>query len=108
MAKGRSWSDKERAEVIAAYRRSGLSARAFALREGIGVSTLHGWLKPDRQSSRAIPMARVQRTSQRSLERGRSGVCIERGQLRVVVDRGFDREVLASVLEMLAAGGESL
>ena len=39
----------QRQQVLADYRRSGLSQQAFATRAGVGVSTLQLWLRQERQ-----------------------------------------------------------
>ena len=39
------WTPAEKAELIAAYRRSGLSRRDFALRQGIAPSNIPRWLR---------------------------------------------------------------
>jgi transposase-like protein len=41
-------------EILAAYRRSGLTQRVFAQEAGIGVSTLQLWLRQAQGSSRSV------------------------------------------------------
>jgi hypothetical protein len=52
----------QRLDFVAAFRRSGLSQRAFAEREGIKLSTLQGWIyRPSRVTSRREPVPRFVR-----------------------------------------------
>lgn len=49
----RSWrhpTSQQRAELLAQYRRSGLSQRDFVQSHGLGLSTLTKWLREDRLS----------------------------------------------------------
>jgi hypothetical protein len=83
-----------------------VSARAFAEREGIALSTLYQWLTvfatPSPPAPRPIRLARVVRQSPAPLV-SRPTVAIEVGGLRVHVTTGFDPALLNAVLDVLAA-----
>jgi hypothetical protein len=47
-AAGQHRTSTQRKQVLAEYRRSGLTQQAFATQAGVGVSTLQLWLRQDR------------------------------------------------------------
>ena len=97
----------ERARLVAAYRASGLSARAFAEGEGIPASTLYQWLKGDARRPVGLRMAKVVPPTANSVEEKQHptpAVTIEVGAACVRVAPGFDRSTLKTVLELLSEG----
>jgi hypothetical protein len=46
---------QHRTALLAAYRESGLTQKAFAAREGVSYSTLTGWLFAERREGKAKP-----------------------------------------------------
>jgi transposase-like protein len=98
----------ERARLVAAYRGSGVSARVFAEREGVALSTLYQWLTvfatPSPPAPRTLRLARVVRRSVASAAlAARPTVAVEVAGLRVHVATGFDPALLNAVLDVLAA-----
>ena len=98
----------ERARLVAAYRGSGLSARAFATREGVALSTLYQWLtvlsSPASSASAPLHLVRVvRRPALHATPAGRATVSIEVAGLRVHVASGFDAALLNAVLDVLDA-----
>ena len=86
-------SASERARLLEAYKSSGLSAMAFAEREGISSSTLYQWLAGPRPK-RAVPLriAKViRRAAPPSMSRADEApaLVIDLGVARVHVPRGF-------------------
>lgn len=112
--RGRARSLTERLQVIAAYRSSGLSGQAFARREGIAPSTLYQWLVATKPAAPSpVRLARVVRSASatpvpRSPAGGCQEVVVEIGAARVRVAPGFDRRLLADVLEVLTAPPSTL
>jgi transposase-like protein len=47
-------SAKQRAKLLAAFKRGGISGKAFARKHGIGYSTLHAWRR-ERRNGRSSP-----------------------------------------------------
>ena len=89
------------------YRASGMSAKGFALREGLAASTLYQWLS-EAKAVRVMPrMARVigRRAAERITETKplASVLMLEVGAARVHVATGFDASTLATLLDLLEA-----
>lgn len=97
---------EERAQLLARYKASGLSAMAFSKEHGIPISTLYMWLLKERRAKPAIRMARVIRQAVVP-SRGRgvsgAGLMIESGALRVHVPTGVDPATLETVLRVIAS-----
>jgi hypothetical protein len=75
-------SPSQRRELVTAFRRSGLSQREFAEREGIKVTTLQSWLyHPSERKDAAVPSPGFVRVEG---EADGSGVRIEVGGAVVV------------------------
>ncbi|MBI5538367.1 MAG: hypothetical protein HY898_36930 [Deltaproteobacteria bacterium] len=98
----------ERQSVVAACKASGLSPKAFAEREHLSTSTLYQWLAKAKDSSSrpALRIARVVRRDPTPREITRptpvaTPLVIELGAARVRVNTGFDRSLLAEVLDVL-------
>jgi transposase-like protein len=97
-------SSVERRRLVEAYRKSGVSVEAFAIREGVAVSTLYQWLRTPRLSARSTPrLARVVVTPTKAAAtpRDEAPVLLEYVGVRMSVRRGFDKCVLADVLSVL-------
>ena len=105
---GRRHTPAQREQLLAAYRRSGLTQKAFAAQTGIGYSTLTSWLKKAGASPGAgladgppalirIPnlLPPAGRVAAYRLEFA--------GGLRVEVARGFDPEELGRLLAVARA-----
>ena len=101
------------AERVAAWHASGLSANAFARDKGYSASALYYWLRrleeqpaPVKTSASSM-LARVVRTptpaatSTPATSTRIDGIVIEFAGARIVVGAGFDRAVLAAVLDVL-------
>ena len=54
------WTAAEKAELIAAYQRSGLSQRDFALRQGIAPSNLPRWVRQAQAAGSPLGAALVE------------------------------------------------
>lgn len=98
----------ERQSVVAACKASGLSPKAFAEREHLSVSTLYQWLAKAKDSSSrpALRIARVVRRDPAPRETTRptpvaTPLVIELGAARIRLSAGFDRNLLAAVVDVL-------
>lgn len=105
---GKIRSPEERARIIEAYKASGLSAQAFADREGLPSSTLYQWLEParrrrSRRQAEPLRIARVVRRASTPAPSSAAALTIDLGGARVHVGRGCDRETLGVVLDLLAS-----
>lgn len=95
-------TEAQRQSVLNSYRRSRLTQREFAAEAGIGVSTLHLWLRKaaTRASSPATAFVRVP-----NLLGPAAGPAMYRlhlpGGLDLEVTSGFRTEELASLLQVL-------
>lgn len=98
----------ERESLVAACRASGLSPKAFAEREHLPPSTLYQWLAKSPPVERAVRLARVIRRTPASDEAvvrrpTAAPLILELGVARVSVGAGFDRSLLAELLDVLEA-----
>ena len=102
--------DKER--LLAAYRASGLSARAFAAQAGMSKGTFYNWLVKARLTRPRMCIAQVVRAEPPAEESRkvpqRSPISIFVGAARVEVITGFDTPALAQVLDVLVAQARSV
>jgi transposase len=107
MADSAIWSER-----VAAWRRSGLSARAFAKDKGYSAGALYYWQRrvaEGRPPDAGIAFARVVRTSARGEQApgaapaagGAVPLVLEFEGARLIVRPGFDRSSLAAILEEL-------
>lgn len=105
-------SAADRARLIAAYRASGLSTKAFAEREGVASSTLYQWLANGavpavKARAEPTPPFRIARVLRSAVPASKvavvpeSALVVELGAARVHVRQGFDRATLGAVLDML-------
>ena len=105
--------------MVKRWRRSGSSTAEFAAAEGVKASTLSWWAwklglsaRPtktsrDRSSDvQALQLVPVQIVSTPPAAVAETAIEIARGRCVVRVRRGFDREALATVLELLAEDDE--
>ena len=110
-------------ERVAEWKASGLTSKAYCEGKPFTAGGLRHWAHRLRQQEQRktqqppVRLARVVRKAgpqSREAERGRSAVehttvpaalAIECGSMRVSVAPGFDRELLAAVLEVVAARG---
>ncbi len=106
---GRVATKQKRQEWISridAWRTSGLSARAFASREGVSVSSLFAWSR--RLSGEAGPrFLRVVPTRQAEvteLPASPASLVIAVGSATIRVDAGFDASLLSQVVRALGGG----
>lgn len=81
-----------------------MSVESFAVREGVAVSTLYGWLRAPRVTSQ--PAARIARVVVTPMKAAaapsdEAPVLLEYVGVRMSVRRGFDKCVLADVLSVL-------
>lgn len=98
----------ERDRLIAGYRSSGLSVRAFCERERVSGSTMYGWLAGGQRSGAAgVRLARVIRTPSAPSPREAQGPCspivMQVGAIQVAVTTGFDLRSLGDVLDVVTA-----
>lgn len=94
---------------VEAWWRSGLTAKAFAAEHGLNDSTLRynaRLLRRDQagagraQEAGALKLARVEVVRSHPVD---TPIELELGGARVVVRRGFDRETLGELLDLLGA-----
>jgi transposase-like protein len=94
---------------VEAWWRSGLTAKAFAAEHGLNESTLRynaRLLRRDQagagraQEAGALKLARVEVVRTHAVE---APIELQLGEARVVVRRGFDRETLSELLDLLGA-----
>lgn len=98
------WRAAEAESVLASWRASGLSLRAFALRNGLSLSRLDRWKARLRAGAGAVQFHRVEVVQPVALPQSGIGVeVVLRGGRRIRVRRGFD----ASLLETVARAVES-
>lgn len=104
----------EQTRLIEQYRSSGLSAKAFATREGITPGTFYQWLARTPQGDKPLRLARVIRRrtfgGDTAATVNEGGIVVEVGSVRVRVCAGFDALLFESVLDVLesrAQGGRS-
>jgi transposase-like protein len=86
---------EERAALIAAYEKSGLTQRAFAEREGVKFCTFTAWLTRHRRGNAKASFAEV------SVGAGRAAGVIEIALPDGVVVRGGDIEQLVALIGRL-------
>lgn len=103
-------SADERAQLLAAFRDSGLSVSAFAARAGVANSTFYQWLQRDRTAALGVPMARVVLKKIQAAAQPPSlhlhldsGVSVRLGGAHVAIERNFDRATLEAVLAVLGS-----
>ena len=101
----RHLTQAQREKILKAYRDSQLSHREFAARAGIGLSTLHVWLRKAAASPTTPATAFVQVPN---LLAQAPGALMYRvhlaGEVEVEVSSGFRPQELASLLQLLRAG----
>jgi transposase-like protein len=97
-----SHTDIERKKIIAEYRRSGTSVRAFAESHGISGTTLYQWLAAARRKPE-VRVARVVRRASPITVTEASRLIVELDGVRLHVPAGFDAATLTTVIEILAA-----
>jgi DNA-binding transcriptional regulator YdaS (Cro superfamily) len=98
----------EQTRLVLAFKASGLSAQAFARREGLPPSTLCQWLRNGRTPAPAVRVARVIGSGHVVTAGGRPvasapALVVEVGAARVHVSAGCDPRTLAAVFEALGA-----
>lgn len=116
--KQKLWSER-----ITAWRASGKTAEEFRHGSEFTAQQLRYWAyvlrqraakeaaAPEAKSAMRIArvvrnkVARAEKKAGGGAEAGASALMLEMGSVRIAVRRGFDRETLASVLEVLKAGG---
>ena len=96
----------ERQSLVAACKASGLSPNAFAQHEHLPTSTLYQWLAKESSPQRALRIARVVRRTPMPSETtapmpAARPLVVEFGVARIHVSTGFDRTVLAAVMDVL-------
>ena len=98
--KRKKYTKPEKTELLNLYQCSGMSIKAWCEENGIAISTLHKWLKLDREQAdtkvtqhwaaiTVLPKA------------GGSTVLLQAGKFSIEVKESTDRELLAAVLAML-------
>lgn len=99
-------SDKQR--YLAELKESGETPWRFARRVGISPGSLYRWMKarPALPTPRFARLVREQRSARANLV-SPSGVSVRVGEARVEVERGFDAELLRSVIDALGGGATS-
>jgi len=95
----------QREKILKAYRASQLSQREFAARAGIGLSTLHVWLRKTVSSPSTPATAFVQVPNLLGQAPGAFMYRVHlAGGVEVEVSSGFRAEELATLLQLLKAG----
>jgi transposase-like protein len=95
----RRWSPADKAQHLAAFRRSGLTIRQYAAQTGVPRSTLELWRRTARRAHGATRFARVEvvATSTPTLTvRATNGVALEIGGLEASALATILRELLRS------------
>ena len=93
-------TEPEKIELLNLYQRSGVSKKAWCEKNGIGVSTLHKWLKHDKKQTNAKVMQNWAAITVLPKARGGS-VLLQAGKFSIEVKESTNRELLAAVLAML-------
>lgn len=101
-------SQEEVSRLLTEWKASGMSARAFAGREGVPVSTLYQWARRSR-SERAAPVPPKSadhafvalEVGDRSVRGEASFRILLQGERQLEVPRGFDRDELVRLLDVL-------
>ena len=108
----RRWTQNDAAEVVTAWRRSGLSQRVFCERHAIEIQRLARWAKqlPDRPALAEVVVVNNPTPSSSALARrsapsssANSAIVVEVGSARVVVEHDVDDDHLARVLQIVGA-----
>lgn len=89
-------------ERVTAWRQSGLSAREFAQREDIGVSSLFNWARRfEKEDAGPRFIQLVSKAPPRSPVRAEHGITVRMGDTAIEVRAGFDPAVFAEVVSVL-------
>ena len=96
---------ERRRQVLAEYRASGMTQKAFCREHDIALSTLRFWLKRDRDSNKAHSEFVQIGSAPKEIEKRRQGtVRIRAGaQLELEVDLPVGREQLVEILQAAAS-----
>ena len=107
--RGSNWSAEEAATVVVRWRRSGLSAGAFAEREGISTSRLWYWSKrlskPNTVSF--VPVTMRDANGDPGPQRRQDVIELEVGGVTVRVREGLDDERIARLCAALSGMARS-
>ena len=99
-------SREERQRLVNAWKASGKSVTQFSRENGINHYTFRGWLKGERKPPAAgKPFVEVSLPHATPLSH--KPIILWCGSYRIELERGFDRELLKTVLEVLGAIGVS-
>jgi len=93
----------KKAELVAAFRRSGLNFREFADQQGIASSNIHRWVQQDRPRVRkAEPMALVEVPNILTTRPGAGVYRLRFPQgLELELPRGFEPEEVRTLVQLL-------
>jgi hypothetical protein len=97
-------SEAKWAARVDAWRRSGATAPAFCADKDYAASTLRYWASRLRHDAPQTPSAgdvRIARVVRATSSDPDSPIVVELGRARVGVRRGFDRDALRAVFELL-------
>jgi hypothetical protein len=90
----KQWTDTEKAEVVAAYQRSGLSLCAFAKRHGIAPANIQRWVQQHEAAGPCTTPTRTALIEVPNLLAARPGPGVYRVHfphgLQLEITRGFD------------------
>lgn len=91
--------ESEWAARVSSWRASGLTAREYSEREGIGISSLFNWARR-LDANRAPRLVQLVPTSSvnAAIPRAESRVVVCVGDVRIEVSTGFDPGLLADVI----------
>lgn len=94
-----------RQQVLAAYRASGMTQKAFCREHGISLSTLGYWLRRERESENGTSAMVQIHPAKENAAGNRGGVLRIRvpQQLELEVDLPVSREQLAEILQVAAS-----
>lgn len=109
----KTYTSDERSEILAEWRSSGLSGKAFAVRRGVSAASLYEWRKLQCQSQAAVFRPVIVRDtenasscSSQSSSSPRVVAEIVRDGVVVRIHAGISSETLASIVP-LALGGST-
>ena len=96
-------------QVVAQWRRSGLTVRAFCLKQGLSDTLFYWWRRElERRDGSKVRFLPVQVTNGESAPYADAGVEIVLANGRCLrVRPGFDRTTLVEVVDLLDEGGAS-
>ena len=100
-------SREERERFLSAWKASGQPVKQFCREQGLNHYTFYGWLEAQRKKPTEPTQAFVELKVNSEQSQDTPPLVIVCGPYRIELVRGFDRELLKTVLEVLGAVGVS-